>query len=259
METDQADMLGHFQLIEKNGVTVTDFQKGLVIEAMERGAILLLDELDAGQVNKLLTLQSILEGKGVFLKEINEYINPKPGFNIIATANTKGRGSEDGRYLGTNIVNSAFLDRFCIMLEQSFFNDETEYKILEQYYLDYIFIQRGILANEITKNDAKEAKKFLVKLCNWSKQIRMTYINGGIEEFISTRTLISIIKAYGIFLDKTEYNFNYNIMIECISMACERYPKEIKDSFLEIFVKLFDESMTEPPKLKADVDENIPF
>ena len=154
IETDEDDLIGGFRLV--NGETA--WHNGPVIEALERGAVLLLDEIDLAS-NKILCLQSILEGKGVFLKKIGRFIKPAPGFNVIATANTKGKGSEDGRFIGTNVLNEAFLERFCVTFEQPYPAPAIEQRILEGIALDL-----GV-----------EDRDFCKRLCDWSDVIRKTF------------------------------------------------------------------------------------
>jgi len=160
IETDEDDLIGGFRLVDGN----TAWHNGPVIEALERGAILLLDEIDLAS-NKILCLQSILEGKGVFLKKIGRYVKPAPGFNVIATANTKGKGSDDGRFIGTNVLNEAFLERFPVTFEQSYPAPATEQKILEGVSLDL-----GV-----------EDREFCKRLVDWADIIRKTFYDGGIE------------------------------------------------------------------------------
>tara|TARA_R110001606_G_scaffold242960_2_gene390813 strand:- start:1962 stop:3068 length:1107 start_codon:yes stop_codon:yes gene_type:complete len=207
IETDEDDLIGGFRLI--SGETV--WHNGPVIEALERGAVLLLDEVDLAS-NKILCLQSILEGKGIFLKKIGKYIQPTPGFNIIATANTKGKGSEDGRFIGTNVLNEAFLERFCVTFEQDYPTSKTEQKILEGIALDL-----GI-----------EDRAFCKYLCDWADIIRKTFYDGGIEDVISTRRLVHIIRAYSIFEDKAK----------AIQVCINRFDEETKASFLELYDKV---------------------
>ena len=163
IETDEDDLIGGFRL--QNGSTV--WHNGPIIEALERGCVLLLDEVDLAS-NKILCLQSILEGKGVFLKKIGRYVKPANGFNVIATANTKGKGSDDGRFMGTNVLNEAFLERFAITLEQDYPSPVTETKILKA----------------ICSDDS-----FCARLADWAQIIRKTFADGGVDEVISTRTV----------------------------------------------------------------------
>jgi MoxR-like ATPase len=221
IETDEDDLIGGFRISE--GSTV--WHNGPVIEALERGAILLLDEIDLAS-NKILCLQSVLEGKGVFLKKIGRFVKPAVGFNILATANTKGKGSEDGRFIGTNILNSAFLDRFAITLEQEYPTNAIEQKILQ-----------GI-ANSIGVVGLED---FIKKLCDWSDIIRKTFYDGGIDEIVSTRRLTHILKAYSIFNSK-EKSIRYSI---------SGFDDETKQAFLELYDKVdADFVMGEEEKLE---------
>jgi hypothetical protein len=207
IETDEDDLIGGFRLV--NGETA--WHNGPVIEALERGAVLLLDEVDLAS-NKILCLQSILEGKGVFLKKIGRFVKPSPGFNVIATANTKGKGSEDGRFIGTNVLNEAFLERFCVTFEQPYPAPATEQRILEGIALDL-----GV-----------EDRDFCSQLVNWSDVIRKTFYDGGIEEIISTRRLVHIVRAYSIFGDKAK----------AIQVCINRFDAETKQAFLELYDKI---------------------
>ena len=208
IETDSDDLLGGFRLV--NGETV--WHNGPVIEALQRGAILLLDEIDLAS-NKILCLQSVLEGKGIFLKKIGRFVKPAAGFNVFATANTKGKGSDDGRFIGTNVLNAAFLDRFAITMDQEYPSTSVEQKILKG------------LAQSINLNNAEE---FINRLCDWSDVIRKTFYDGGIDEIISTRRLVHILKAYSIFGDK-EKSIKYSI---------SGFDDETKQSFLELYDKI---------------------
>ena len=207
IETDEDDLLGGFRLV--NGET--KFVPGPVIEAMERGCTLLLDECDLGS-NKMLALQPVLEGKGVFLKKVNKWITPKDGFNVMATANTKGKGSEDGRFIGTNILNEAFLERFAITMEQPYAAASVEKKIV---------------LGSMKKYDAID-EKFAENLVTWAEVIRKTFYDGGIEEIISTRRLVHIVRAYSIFNDKAK----------AIQVCVNRFDDETKQSFLELYDKV---------------------
>ena len=202
IETDEDDLIGGFRLV--NGATV--WHNGPVIEALQRGAVLLLDEIDLAS-NKILCLQSILEGKGVFLKKIGRWIDPASGFNVIATANTKGKGSDDGRFIGTNVLNEAFLERFPVTFEQEYPTATIEIKILNKLCTDENFCKR---------------------LADWADIIRKTFYDGGIEEIISTRRLVHIVKAYSIFGDKAK----------AISVCVNRFDDETKRAFLELYDKV---------------------
>ena len=202
IETDEDDLIGGFRLVA--GETV--WHNGPVVEALSRGAVLLLDEIDLAS-NKILCLQSILEGKGVFLKKIGKYIKPAAGFNVVATANTKGKGSEDGRFIGTNVLNEAFLERFPVTFEQEYPTFSTEVKILNKLCADAEFCKR---------------------LADWADIIRKTFADGGVDEVISTRRLVHIIKAYNIFDDKAK----------AIQICLNRFDDETKQSFQELYDKV---------------------
>ena len=210
IETDEDDLLGGYRL--QDGQTV--WQNGPVIEAMERGAILLLDEIDLAS-NKIMCLQPILEGSGVFIKKINKFVKPALGFNVIATANTKGQGSEDGKFIGTNIQNEAFLERFPITVEQSYPSNKNEIKML-----DNVMNQKGLI------KDAD--KKFADNLITWADIIRKTFYEGGVDEVISTRRLVHIVDAYAIFKDK----------MKSIQMCTNRFDNDTKTSFIDLYTKI---------------------
>ena len=207
IETDEDDLIGGFRLVD--GATV--WHNGPVIEALERGAILLLDEVDLAS-NKILCLQPILEGKGLFLKKIGRFVEPAVGFNVIATANTKGKGSDDGRFIGTNVLNEAFLERFPVTFEQDYPAPSVEKRILG-----------GIAANlGITDTD------FIARLVDWGDIIRKTFYDGGIDEIISTRRLVHIVRAYSIFNDK----------MKSIQVCVNRFDDDTKQAFLELYDKV---------------------
>ena len=233
VETDEDDLIGGFRLV--NGETA--WHNGPVIEALERGAILLLDEIDLAS-NKILCLQSVLEGKGVFLKKIGRFVKPTPGFNVIATANTKGKGSEDGRFIGTNVLNEAFLERFPVTFEQSYPAPSVEQRILEGIALDL-----GV-----------EDREFCKRLVDWGDVIRKTFYDGGIEEIISTRRLVHIVRAYSIFNDKAK----------AIQVCVNRFDDETKQAFLELYDKIDADFVmpSETPELTIEcgrLDKNLPF
>ena len=207
IETDEDDLIGGFRLV--NGETV--WHNGPVIEALERGAILLLDEIDLAS-NKILCLQSVLEGNGLFLKKIGRFVRPARGFNILATANTKGKGSDDGRFIGTNVLNEAFLERFPVTFEQEYPTVNNEVKILQA----------------VSKTLGKVDEDFCKRLVDWADIIRKTFYDGGIEDIISTRRLVHIIRAYSIFKDKAK------AMKVCIN----RFDDETKQAFMELYDKV---------------------
>ena len=202
IETDEDDLIGGFRLV--NGSTV--WHNGPVVEALERGAVLLLDEIDLAS-NKILCLQSILEGKGVFLKKIGRHVLPAKGFNVIATANTKGKGSDDGRFIGTNVLNEAFLERFPVTFEQSYPSVSIEQKILEKECEDIPFCKH---------------------LVDWADIIRKTFFDGGVDEIISTRRLVHIVRAYAIWGDK----------LKAIQVCLNRFDDETKSAFLDLYDKV---------------------
>ena len=224
IETDEDDLLGGFRLV--NGET--KFVPGPVIEAMERGCTLLLDECDLGS-NKLLALQPVLEGKGVFLKKINKWIVPKDGFNVMATANTKGKGSEDGRFIGTNILNEAFLERFAITMEQPYATAATEKKIVVNSMIKY----------------GKVDDDFATNLITWAEVIRKTFYDGGVDEVISTRRLDHIVKAYAIFGDK----------MEAIELCVARFDDDTKESFLDLYTKIDAGVITSEENAEEEIKE----
>lgn len=201
IETDESDLIGGPTLVDGNVV----YRDGPVITAMKRGAILLIDEVDRGS-NKLMCLQGILEGKPYFNKKSGEYIHPKAGFNIIATANTKGRGSEEGKYL-SQILDDAFLERFNVTVEQEYPEARVELKILKP----------------LLKDD-----EFAENLIKWADVIRKTYAEGGVDEIISTRRLVHIAKTYSIFRDRQK----------AIQLCVNRFDEETKLSFLDLYAKV---------------------
>ena len=210
IETDEDDLLGGYRL--RDGDTV--WQNGPVIEAMERGAVLLLDEIDLAS-NKIMCLQPILEGNGIFVKKINKYVKPKDGFTVVATANTKGQGSDSGKFIGTNVLNEAFLERFPITVEQSY---------------PTVKIENKILSNVLSTKDMinKTAEEFATNLVTWADVIRRTYYDGGIDEIISTRRLVHIVEAYSIFKDK----------MKAIELCVNRFDDDTKASFLDLYTKV---------------------
>lgn len=223
IETDETDLIGSNTLVDGNVV----YRDGPVITAMKRGAILLIDEVDRGS-NKLMCMQGILEGKPYFNKKSGEYIHPTEGFNVVATANTKGQGSEDGKFLA-QILDSAFLDRFCITVEQDYPSDKIELRILKPLLND----------DEYAEN-----------LVKWADVIRKTYAEGGIDEIISTRRLVHIAKTYSIFKDQKK----------AIELCVSRFDAETKDSFMDLYSKVAAPPVKPeaPTKIMTD-DVEIPF
>ena len=216
-ETDEDDLLGGFRLI--NGETV--FSKGPVLKAMENGAILLLDEIDRA-TNKIMCLQGILEGKPVLVKKTGEVIKPADGFNVIATANTKGKGSDDGRFTAASIIDEAFLERFTVSVDQKFPSINIEKKILLKHMDKYISSDAtgDFSADELAQN-----------LVTWADVIRRTFYDDGIDEVISTRRLCHIIQTYAIFgkVDKA------------IDLCISRFDEDTKAAFLDLYTKVVAE------------------
>jgi MoxR-like ATPase len=236
VETDEDDLLGHYALIDGNTV----WQDGPVVKAMERGAVLLLDEIDLAS-SKIMCLQPVLEGNGVFLKKVNRFVAPSKGFTVLATANTKGKGSEDGRFIGTNILNEAFLERFPITVEQEYPSMSVERKIL-----DKVFASLDV-----------EAGDFSERLVTWADIIRKTFYEGGIDEIIATRRLVHIANAFAIFGDRKK----------AIEMCIARFDEDTKTSFLDLYTKVDeqvsnkteDELMPGDNKGTDESDDLTPF
>jgi MoxR-like ATPase len=232
-ETDEDDLIGGFRLI--NGETV--FHKGPVVKAMERGCILLIDEIDRGS-NKIMCLQGVLEGKPILIKKIGQMVHPAKGFNVIATANTKGRGSDDGRYSAASIIDDAFMERFIATIDQPYPNFKTEHNIVKKHH------------------DALDIKddEFVDKLVGWSAVIRKTYEAEGVDELISTRRLCHIIKAYSVFNDR----------LTAINMCISRFENETREAFLDLYTKIDGNSiqLNEEGQIVAPAEppvEEIPF
>ena len=231
IETDESDLLGDKTLIDGNVV----FAKGPVVDAMERGAVLILDEVDLAS-NKIMCLQSIIDGKGVYLKKDNRFVTPAAGFTVIATANTKGKGSDDGRFIGTNVLNEAFLERFKVTFEQEYPVQTVEKKIL----INNLQSLKG--------SASTDDKKMVEDLTMWSGAIRKTFEEGGIDEIISTRRLVHIVETYSIFND----------ISKAIELCTNRFDDETKASFVDLFSKISGgDLLTEVES--EEVGEEIPF
>jgi MoxR-like ATPase len=233
VETDEDDLIGGFRLVDGE----TKFFHGPAIKAMQRGAVLLLDEIDLANPAKVMCLQSILEGKGYFIKKTGEFIKPTDGFTVVATANTKGKGSEDGRFIGTNVMNEAFLERFPITVEQDYPTPAIEKKIL------------GKVFDDLGLNDGE----FVEKLVDWADIIRKTFMDGGVDEIISTRRLVHIAKAHAIFNDR----------MRSIEMCTNRFDDDTKLSFMDLYTKVdagvvleTEDDRAEQPEYSAD---QMPF
>ena len=210
-ETDEDDLLGGFRLI--NGETV--FAKGPVIKAMEAGALLLIDEIDRGS-NKIMCLQGVLEGKPIMIKKTGEVIKPANGFNVIATANTKGQGSDDGRFIAATIIDEAFLERFTITLEQPY---------------PSLAVEKKILVKHMDKFECNDLD-FANRLTQWSDTIRKTYKDGGVDDIISTRRLCHIVQTYSIFKNRAK----------SIDLCISRFDTDTKEAFIDLY-KMIDESI----------------
>jgi hypothetical protein len=230
IETDEDDLIGGFRLV--NGETV--WHDGPVVQAMERGAILLLDEIDLAS-NKIMCLQSVLEGNGTFLKKIGRYVKPAEGFNVVATANTKGKGSDDGRFIGTNVLNEAFLERFPVTFEQSYPTAKVETAILKK------------VAEGLNAYDAE----FIEQLVKWAEMIRKTFYDGGADEIISTRRLVHVIRAYSIFGKRKK----------AIEVCVNRFDDETKQQFMSLYSKI-DATIDAPKEETTEPEltvESVPF
>ena len=225
IETDEDDLIGGFRLVDGE----TKFNLGPVAMAMEKGAVLLLDEIDLAS-NKIMCLQPVLEGNGIYIKKINRYIKPAPGFTVIATANTKGKGSDDGRFIGTNILNEAFLERFPVTMEQPYPATITEKKIVLGSMEKY----------------GKVDEEFASRLVTWAEVIRKSFFEGAVDELISTRRLDHIVKAFAIFGDK----------MKAIELCVNRFDEDTKASFMELYSKV-DEDVLNPSEVSEEVSENI--
>ena len=225
VETDEDDLIGGFRLLY--GETV--WHDGPVVTAMKRGALLLLDEIDLAS-NKIMCLQPVLEGSSIYLKKIGKWVHPVEGFNVLATANTKGQGSEDGRFIGTNVMNESFLERFPVTIEQTYPTNKIEEKIL---------------VNELAKRDKVE-NDFVSNLVKWADVIRKTFYEGGVDEIISTRRLVHIVNAFSIFNDK----------VRAISMCISRFDAETKESFLDLYTKVDAGVSVEDIMSESKVDDS---
>ena len=230
MMTDEEQLIGS-KTLEDGNVTVVE---GPVLIAMRNGTTLLLDEIDAGSANTLLCLQPILEGKPYYFKLNNEMIVPAPGFNVIATANTKGKGSDDGRYIGTNVLNEAFLERFAVTFEQDYPNAKVEIKIVKNLMTAYECVD----------------EEFAENLVKWADAIRKTFDDGGVDETITTRRMIHIVRAYAIFKNREK----------SVELCCNRFDAATKTAFIDLYDKVATPA-PEPvaPTPKAPVSDEVPF
>lgn len=222
IETDEDDLLGGFRL--DNGSTV--WFDGPVIKAMKRGAVLLLDEVDLAS-SKIMCLQPVLEGKGIFLKKINQFVEPVEGFTVVATANTKGQGSDSGKFIGTNILNEAFLERFPVTFEQEYPPETVEKTILEN-----IFESSGVKDEE-----------YITILLRWAADIRKTFSLDGIADVISTRRLVHIAQAFVMFKDRRK----------ALEICINRFDETTKTAFKDLYDKY--EEKPEVAEAKAENTE----
>lgn len=224
--TDEEALIGSKTLVDGN----VEIIEGPLILAMRGAKICLLDEIDAGAPNTLLCLQSILEGKPYYFKLKNEIIHPAPGFNIIATANTKGRGSEDGKYNGTNIQNEAFLERFAVTFDQEYPSQKVELKIIKKLLSSFSIVDEDF-ANNLSK---------------WADSIRKTYADGGCDELITTRRLGHIVRAYAVYGNKKK----------AITLCCNRFDKATRDAFIDLFNKIAPTAMEDTTPVTTDSDDS---
>lgn len=215
IETDEDDLIGGNTLVDGNVV----YREGPVLTAMKRGAVLILDEVDRGS-NKLMCLQAVLEGKSYFNKKTGETITPANGFTIIATANTKGRGSDDGKFISAQLLDEAFLERFAITVEQ-------EYPTMS--------VEKKIILNKMERAGCVD-EDFATHLVTWSDVIRKTYLEGAIDELVSTRRLEHIVNAFAVFKDKTK----------AITLCTNRFDEDTKQAFIDLYSKV-DPSNEEQP------------
>ena len=231
MMTDEEQLIGTKTLEDGN----VEIVEGPVLIAMRTGCTLLLDEIDAGSANTLLCLQPILEGKPYYFKLKNEMIVPAEGFNIFATANTKGKGSDDGRYIGTNVLNEAFLERFAVTFEQDYPNAKIEQKIIEN------------LMDSFGCPD----KEFAETLVKWADAIRRTFADGGVDETITTRRMIHIVRAYAIFKKREK----------AVELCCNRFDTATKTAFIDLYEKVANPApeVVTPEAVVTPVSDEVPF
>lgn len=227
-ETDEDDLIGGFRLV--NGETV--WCDGPIPQAMKQGAVCLIDEIDRGS-NKLMCLQAVLEGKPLYIKKTGAVVNPARGFNVLATANTKGRGSEDGRFTGARILDEAFLERFIATLDQPYPSTAVEKKIIINAMDTY-----GNLDGDFANN-----------LVTWAEIIRKTYEEGGVDDLISTRRLVHIARTYGIFGDRKK----------AIELCISRFDEDTRVAFLDLYTKVDSKPVDEPVIEQDNTDEQVPF
>lgn len=229
MMTDEEQLIGSKTLVEGN----VEIVEGPVLIAMRTGCTLLLDEIDAGSANTLLCLQPILEGKPYYFKLKNEMIVPAAGFNVIATANTKGKGSDDGRYIGTNVLNEAFLERFAVTFEQEYPNAKVEVKIIKNLMETYACVD----------------EEFADTLVKWAEAIRRTFDDGGVDETITTRRMTHIVRAFAIFKDRKK----------AVELCCNRFDSATKLAFQDLFEKVSNPVVEQVATPAAPATDEVPF
>ncbi len=231
MMTDEEQLIGS-KTLEDGNVRIVE---GPVLIAMRTGTTLLLDEIDAGSANTLLCLQPILEGKPYYFKLKNEMIIPAEGFNILATANTKGKGSDDGRYIGTNVLNEAFLERFAVTFNQEYPNAKVEVKIIKNLMQTYSCVD----------------EEFAETLVKWADAIRRTFEDGGVDETITTRRMIHIVRAFAIFKDR----------VKAVELCCNRFDVATKTAFIDLYDKVASPAPEVVPETvkPASPEDEIPF
>lgn len=231
MMTDEEQLIGTKTLEDGNVIIV----EGPVLIAMRTGCTLLLDEIDAGSANTLLCLQPILEGKPYYFKLKNEMIVPASGFNIFATANTKGKGSDDGRYIGTNVLNEAFLERFAVTFEQDYPNAKIEQKIIENLMDSY----------------GCKDQEFAETLVKWADAIRRTFADGGVDETITTRRMIHIVRAFAIFKKREK----------AVELCCNRFDTATKNAFIDLYDKVANPApeVIATPEVAPPASDEVPF
>ncbi len=232
MMTDEEQLIGSKTLEDGN----VEIVEGPVLIAMRNGTALLLDEIDAGSANTLLCLQPILEGKPYYFKLKNEMIVPKEGFNVFATANTKGKGSDDGRYIGTNILNEAFLERFAVTFDQEYPSAKVEVKIIKN----------------LMESFGCPDEEFADTLVKWADAIRRTFADGGVDETITTRRMIHIVRAFAIFKDRNK----------SVELCCNRFDSATKDAFLKLYDNIANPAPEPAPMVEptaANPSDEVPF
>ena len=208
-ETKEDQLVGSKSLVNGNIV----YEDGPIVWAAENGACINLSEISAGDANELLCLQHVLEGDAFFVKSANKWVTPKAGFCVIATDNTKGMGSDSGKFVGTNILNSAFLERFKMTMEQQY---------------PPVKIEREILAKEMLRHKSEVDTKFIEELSDWVAVIRKTYMDEGIDEQITTRRACHIVDVH----------CNFFPVDKAIQLCTARFDDTTQAAFLTLWEKM---------------------